>query len=117
MNQIKYTQVFTSKELPAFNDYYFTDKGLLYFYKSDYYTLRGKINFWEDEEQNEVIVKCWFNKSLDLEFELKESLTDLVNLKEEKDSKGKTEYYLENQPNAWNEAKSLIQSVKSKRLK
>lgn len=103
MKQIKFTQILASEKLPSSNDYYFTDKGLLYFYKSDYYTLRGKINFWEDENQNEIIVKFWFKKSLNLESELIEML-EKVSLRM---SKKKGEDFA-----LFYEVKTFIQSVK-----
>ncbi|MCT4190249.1 hypothetical protein HZP50_07055 [Elizabethkingia anophelis] len=54
----------------------------------------------------------WLEEKEDHSEEMLSLLRELISLKHLKDTDGKTPYYLERQPKAWEKAKNLINKVK-----
>ncbi|OPC51497.1 hypothetical protein BAY06_03985 [Elizabethkingia anophelis] len=85
----------------------------------DEYGQSGEAFFMKNEEwhvyNRDVVtgrIDFWLEEKEDHSEEMLSLLEELISLKHLKDTDGKTPYYLERQPKAWEKAKQLINKVK-----
>ncbi|MDV3952145.1 hypothetical protein CMT77_07935 [Elizabethkingia anophelis] len=103
----KYVKVHVKERLPEKEGCYpiiFKNTDII----RDYY--RGKNIL--SEEFWKIHIEYWLEEKEDHSEEMLSLLEELISLKHLKDTDGKTPYYLERQPKAWEKAKNLINKVK-----
>lgn len=106
--KVKYVKIPVIERLPEKGGNY----TIVTFSKNVHYEFRYDNESEKSIELWKSIVDWFLEEVPDHSEEMLSMLEELVSLKHLKDTDGKTPYYLERQPKAWEKAKQLINKVK-----